>query len=302
MPEKLPYDDLVNCMSPFLQFSDVESVMKRTKKEQTADTRKIIVELNDKESDVFNIEKILNVGTAVEYEKRLKVVLSLAAGSLELLDRVCMVICPEQKTWAKRFTTESARREITTFLTDPSKHEQIPWFVLERFRLPDKWYTMIRPRLIVDIHMKLRSAYGTKMGLALESRIGEVVKNAGYRYEKGIVSLVDDKEVDVVVPTLKIPRILIMSSYNLTTSSAQSQRAREQKAMYEEVCRYNSGRARAQEPPVQLINIIDGGGWITRPNDLRIMHQFCDYILPYKLLHKLPSILRYHMEQTARSN
>ena len=52
------------------------------------------------------------------------------------------------------------------------------------------------------------------------------------------------------------------------------------------VCKYNSGYAIAQEPPVQLINIIYCGGWIARLHDLRIMHQFCDYLLSYDL-HKL---------------
>jgi hypothetical protein len=96
-----------------------------------------------------------------------------------------------------------------------------------------------------------------------------------------------------------LPRILIMSSYNLTTASSQTQRAREQKAMYEDVARYNSARTRIREPNVQLVNVIDGAGWLARANDLRQMHEHCDYALAFRQLDRLPDILHYHMRQVA---
>ena len=106
------------------------------------------------------------------------------------------------------------------------------------------------------------------------------------------------KEVDVAVPNLQSPRVLIMSSYNVTTASAQSTRAREQQKMFEDVRRYNESRGQREQPDVQFINVIDGGGWLSRVRDLQIMHQYCNYALAAGHLEgHLPGILHHHMSQ-----
>ena len=298
-PTKLTYEELRNGMVPFLHFPAVEQEMQEEKTERIKKAEQsAALPQQDEKGNTAHIVRILKVNTAREYQYRLKLILATTQGSLEALDRVCMVICPSETTWSERRKSETATQSIADFLMDPTKDEKVPWYTAERFRLPTNWLQMMRGQLSAEIHSSLQSLYNTKTGLALESRIAAVVKAAGYSWEKGFVDFVDEKEVDVAVPDIRLPRILIMSSYNLTTASSQSQRAREQKSMYEDIARYNSGRARVREPDVQLVNIIDGGGWLARPSDLVIMHQHCDYALAEGQLNLLPDILHYHMRQT----
>ena len=182
-----------------------------------------------------DIVRILDVETAREYGNRLKFILATTQGSLEALDRVCMVICPQQTTWSQRRQSLTATKRIAEFLMDPTYTNEIPWYTAERFRLPTDWIARMRTNIAAEIHNSLQSLYNTKTGFALEASIGEVVTQSGYEWEKGFVTIVDEKEVDVVVPGITLPHVLIMSSYNLTTASSQSQRAREQKAMYDQV-------------------------------------------------------------------
>ncbi len=296
-PSKLTYEQLRSRMSPFLHFPDVEQEM-RTEKHSRIQQADVSTQFPATDpGDADDIIRILSVDTANEYRNRLKLILATTQGSLEALDRVCMVICPQQTTWSQRRQSDTATKRIADFLMDPTNADEIPWYTAERFRLPTDWITRMRTNIAAGIHISLQSLYNTKMGLALESSIGEVVTQSGYEWEKGFVMIVDEKEVDVVVPGITLPRVLIMSSYNLTTASSQSQRAREQKAMYDQVHAYNSSRARRREPDVQLVNVIDGAGWLARGRDLEEMHQHCDYALSFKQLDLLPEILHYHMRQ-----
>ena len=296
-PSKLTYEELIAGMSPFLHFPEVERQMQVEKQTRIRQAFNSTQFPSDDPGTADDIVWMLSVGTAKEYTTRLKFILATTQGSLEALDRVCMVLCPQQTTWSQRRASYTATEKIADFLMDPATADGIPWFTAERFRLPTDWIDRMRSSIAADIHGSLQSQYNTDTGLALEASIGQVVRDAGYQWEKGFVSIVDYKEVDVVVPRIVLPRILIMSSYNLTTASSQSGRAREQKAMYDQVHTYNSSRARRGEPDVQLVNVIDGAGWLARPRDLEEMHLHCDYALAFSQLDSLPDILHHHMRQ-----
>ena len=300
MSQKLTLQELRSGMVPFLHYSEVEHRVQTEKQNRIDAAEQVSVYLMlEPMGDANDIETILSVDSTSEYTERLKLILATSKGSLEALDRVCMVICPEATSWAQRRSSETARRAIAQFWVNPG--EPIPWYTAERFRLPADWLGRMRSNLAAEIHESLQSLYSTSYGFALEETIGSIVENEGYTREKGAVRLVDEKEVDVAVPDLRLPRVLIMSSYSLTTASSQGQRAREQQKMYEDVRRYNESRGQSNQPNVQLVNVIDGGGWIARSGDLRMMHQYCDYALAAgHLAEHLPVILHYHMRQGTR--
>ena len=298
-PRKLSFDELFAGMSPFLHFPEVESevqAVKLARVEQAAAKTRFS---SSEYGTIDDAVRMLSVSKTDEFVDRLKLILATTEGSLEALDRVCMVLCREQKTWAQRRKSTTAIRRIVEFLSNPSE-EDIPWYTAERFRLPPDWLGRIRQNIAAAIHKDLQSLYSKRVGIALEKQIGAIVKQAGYGFEKGFVEIVDNKEVDVAIPELQRPRILVMSSYNLTTSSTQSTRAREQQAMYERVRTYNIARSRREEPNVQLVNVIDGGGWIYRRSDLEEMHLHCDYAFSYSQLYMLPELLDFHMRTKAK--
>ena len=136
----------------------------------------------------------------------------------------------------------------------------------------------------------------TDLGAALEVCIGEEVSGCGYEWKKGAVVIVDDKEVDIAAPNLEEPSILIMSSYQLTTSSSQSSKANEQARMYQDVQTHNRRRRQLDRPGTLFVNVIDGGGWLSRPQDLRRMWQECDYCFSHATLGGLREVLAYCME------
>ncbi len=297
-PRKLTFNELLDGMSPFLDFPEIEREIYEERQNRIEQAESGVTFPDVKVGESRDIESILRVSNTKEYKKRLQLILATTQGSLEALDRVCMVLCPDQKSWAQRRSNIHATRQIAEFLIEPSGYDGIPWYTSERFRLPEDWLNRIRENLVAKIHNSLQSLYSTRTGFALESSIGSIVIESGYTWEKGYVDFVDNKEVDVVVPQLVLPRILIMSSYNLTTASSQTSRAREQKSMYEAIHRYNSARSRANTTDVQLINVVDGGGWLSRLNDLNEMYRNCDYAFAFNHLNsKLPEILHYYMKQ-----
>ena len=80
------------------------------------------------------------------------------------------------------------------------------------------------------------------MGLHFEEAIKNTVKEIDYPCEKGKVVLVDNKEVDVVIPNRDHPKILVMVSYSLTTSSSQTTIANEQSKKYDKINEYRISR------------------------------------------------------------
>lgn len=101
------------------------------------------------------------------------------------------------------------------------------------------------------------------------------------------------KEVDLVVPSLSEPYVMVMVSYMETTSSGQTARANEQRSMYQKVReereRYPNNPRRA------FVNVVDGGGWLARRTDLMKLHASCDYCLNLKTLDVLKQIILAHV-------
>ena len=129
----------------------------------------------------------------------------------------------------------------------------------------------------------------------LENEIGNIVSAVGHPHEKGKVGIVDSKEVDIAIPDTETPRILIMSSYQLTTGSSQGSKANEQLRMYQDVRSHNSSRNQRNNPDVLFINVIDGGGWLARPNDLQTMWHECDYCFSLSSLDGLRDVLQHYL-------
>lgn len=298
-PDKLTLDELKEGMQVFLHFPQVEDYVADTRAARIEAAAAFVNRTDDAEPGTADdIVALLTVDSTDDYEKRLGLLIAASAGSMEVLDRVCMVICPEQRSWSRRRQSAPATRAIAEFLINPDDTPAVPWYVRERLRLPADFLNRIQNTIVRDVHSGLQSLYNTRSGFAVENVINHIVRQTGYTCEKGQVALVDNKEVDAIVPGLTLPRILIMASYQLTTASSQSQRAREQQTMYERVSAYNNLRDNRDAPAVQLVNVIDGGGWLVRAKDLSEMHRYCDYALAVgQLEERLPAILLYHMAQ-----
>ena len=242
----------------------------------------------------------LDAGSREATEERIKVIIGFSRGSLEKLKRIYEAIFPSA-SWSLIWRDKNIQRRLAEFLIDPRKEETfIPQFIRESFFVPDNWIDLLQEKdyLRATIMGSLQSKYAVSVGDALEEQIRAVCAANGFDTEKGAVGIVDDKEVDIATPNTSNPRILIMSSYQLTTSSSQTSKANEQTRMYEDVRRHNSSRSQRDNPDVVFVNVIDGGGWLARPRDLQTMWRECDYCFAHSNLAGLQAALNHHMTMT----
>ncbi len=227
-------------------------------------------------------------------DEKLKMVIGLSGGSLEKLRRVYACLFPDIP-WGQRVKNDRIRRAVAEFIINPrTRTEFIPEFIRKSFSLPDDWIDRLKSTdyMSVVARSTLESMYSVRMGFELERMVSVLAEEAGTTFAKGSVRTVDSKEVDIAIPDLDKPEMLIMCSYALTTSSSQTARANEQGAMYEKMIAYSRSRtSKNDKRPCVFINIVDGGGWLARSRDLRHLYDNCDYCFSYASLPKLKELM-----------
>jgi hypothetical protein len=136
--------------------------------------------------------------------------------------------------------------------------------------------------------------YGAKKGHRVEGLIRRVLEDVrakyGIGFEKGRSRFVN-VDIDFAIPSLQDPWIILMSSFQETTSSGQTTKARDMLAAYTQLTESNS---RYREKRI-FINFVDGGGWLARRSDLQRLVRECDYILNLQNLKMLDDIILRHI-------
>lgn len=300
LPKKLTLDDLRSGMQVFLDFPAVEEEMD----DMINDDVRRIMDIVPSDHKGDNTEIIMDfLGgqktniTVKDMEYRIKIIVGISYGSIEKFKRIFRTGFPDY-SW-KEIKKPIVREQLAKFLSTQESDEFVPPFIKRSFALPDNWLKLLRNedylrRMVREMH---KSKYAVSIGLAMEKEIHRIVEDIGYKATKGKVHIVDNKEIDIAIPNTIDPRILIMSSYNLTTSSSQTTRANEQKQMYNSIRTYNDKKERRNLSEILFINVIDGGGWLSRSKDLAEMHYNCDYCFSFSDLEEgFLDVLAEHLE------
>ena len=141
---------------------------------------------------------------------------------------------------------------------------------------------------------QLIGTYGARKGHKVEDRIRQKLMSIevahGVGYGKGRSRIIET-DIDFAIPNLENPWIIIMSSFQETTSSGQTTKARDMFSAYERVLRNNS---RYGEKRV-FVNFVDGGGWLARKRDFQRLVQQCDYFVNFHHLDMLEGIVLKHV-------
>jgi hypothetical protein len=141
--------------------------------------------------------------------------------------------------------------------------------------------------------------YGARKGHKFEAAIKEILEEIkakyGVDYRKGRSQFIH-VDIDFAVPTLEDPRVIIMSSFQETTSSGQTTKARDMLAAYSRIIESNS-RSRRGENRV-FVNCVDGGGWLARKRDLERLVDQCHYFLNLQNLGMLEAIILAHVPKS----
>jgi hypothetical protein len=147
----------------------------------------------------------------------------------------------------------------------------------------------------------LSGSYGGRKGYYVEGKIQielERIRNKyGIGFQKG-KSRIIHTNIDFAIPNLDDPWIVIMSSFQETTSSGQTNKAKDMAQVYSDITRMND---RNQENRI-FINFVDGGGWLARKTDLERLVKQCDYFINFHYLSMLESIILKHIPRTYINN
>ena len=293
-PPKITLNELKKHMQLFLDFPHVEELIE-TQLQETVQEILLTKAQNGGRNPVDVLHDYINAGE--NWEMRLGIVVGFTQGSIEKLKRVFAALCPG-RSWNEVKTNTCLQHRMVQWIVNPFEVDvYIPPFLQASFSLPGNWVDLLQNKDYLQgvVRSKLQAKYAVWIGNELESQIKNVIENLGYGTQKGKVEIVDNKEVDVVVPDTDNPRILIMASYQLTTSSSQSSKANEQMRMYRKVQEYRDSRGQRRSPDIKFINVIDGGGWLARLNDLETIWKGCDYCFALANLGDLKDVLDYVM-------
>ena len=296
--KKASFESLLDNMSHFLDFPEIESEIDK-KIQEIVEWAILSVTKNGDRSP----EDVLSDYLSVDREqKKLKIIVAMAGGSEEKLKRIVASFF-DGASISKVNTNREIRQRVASFLIEPENERSfVPHFIRKSFQLPTNWIDLLKDKKYMSgVARKSMSAkYSAKMGFGLEHRVASIVKESGFSYEKGPVYLVDNKEVDLSIPNKSDPQIMIMVSYQVTTGSGQTTKANEQSQIYSTIHKLNRSRvgmsvSRAATPGTRkeriFINVVDGGGWIARKNDLEQLWTNCDYCYTYKTLPELRNLL-----------
>ena len=295
-PQKITLENLKARMKVFLDFPQVEDSL-QDDIERTVNQIMLSKVQNGGRPPLDVMTDYLDAGR--DSEDRLKFIIGLGGGSLEKMKRVYAAMFGNEAISAIK-NDETIRRRVAAFLITPQAEDVfIPSFIRNSFFLPPGWMQQLQDKEYLKSVARnlMQSKYAVGMGVALEESFRAAVAECGGESQKGEVAIVDNKEVDIAIPTLELPRILIMSSYQLTTSSSQSSKANEQARMYQGVQTHNRLRRQQDYPETLFVNVIDGGGWIVRPRDLKSMWRECDYCFSHACLDDFKAMLSHHLQQ-----
>ena len=178
--------------------------------------------------------------------------------------------------------------------TDPKYKKMIPGFYLENFVINES--TKARLSNPDDLRRLIKKSvegrYNINVGTAYFKAVQKKVDR--FCFEEGLTYAVK-KEVpligqlaDFAIPNEKNPSLIIMLSYNITTSSTQTRYKESAEKVSTTIRNYNY----SADKPVAFVNILDGAGWVGRQSDLRAIYMCSTYILHLSTIDNLKLIIK----------
>ena len=146
---------------------------------------------------------------------------------------------------------------------------------------------------------EIQGKYSNEVGAHVEKIIQNQLdvyrdtQNPELRYETQQEFPLLNKNIDFLIPDVNNPRILIESSYNITTGSGQSKRADQLVELYGILMKHNANHRNNR---IIMLNYCDGFGWVGRQNDLHRIYDASDFVFNRKNLHILDEVLDEYID------
>lgn len=301
-PKKLSFQEAWESLHIFLVDDDLEDEIDRRVDEMLALSEKFITTKKDAVYEL-NIQDILDHGeealewmileTGLSVEKFLRIV-----SVLRKIKKIPYPLTPEDGEWSlkKLLCKMKEDHKVQTAILHLLMHgyhdeelaKYIPRYYLELLNLANT-YPQSHENRRAKYKRSLIGTYSGRKGYYVERKIKQVIEKEGVAFEQGNSPLLK-VNIDFAIPSLQNPRIVIMSSFQETTSSGQSTKARDMEKAYRDL-KEMSTRDRQERV---FVNFVDGGGWLARKNDFERMVKNCDYFVNFHHISLLEEIIRYY--------
>lgn len=244
---------------------------------------------------------------------RLKVLVSVIGLSEERLKRV--VSLARFRILGEEFRSEWNVKKISAMITSNTEFrdllvqffihgrqseigKEIPLYYMRNFKLLNRAFVQdlseysYVERILND--NEIQGKYSNQVGAHVEGLIQNKLDhyrsnvNNGLRYEMQKEFPLLNKNVDFLIPSVDAPIILIESSYNITTGSAQSKRADQLVEFYGILMKHNANH---RSNKILMLNYCDGFGWVGRQGDLHRIYDASDYVFNQRNLSVLDDVL-----------
>jgi hypothetical protein len=177
------------------------------------------------------------------------------------------------------------RKAIVTLFFEgssiPFLSQTLPLFELKKLSISKLRFEI--PALIDSlVRYKEKGSYSGKTGNNPESVIKFILKEHNLSYETGDLTellkneTVAKRTMDFIIPNKKNPKIIIESSFLVTTSSGQGDKSKTEGNINKLIKKYY--------PKAKFIGFVDGIGWYVRKGDLKRMVSAYDDVFTF---HKL---------------
>jgi len=174
------------------------------------------------------------------------------------------------------FSNEKFREGIVSLFfygaTKESISTNLPLF--EYYKLSkEKFEFSVKALLDTIVRYKYKGSYAADKRNNPENLIIDVLEKLKIPYEKGKIPQVD-RQMDFLIPSRSDPKIIIESSYVVTTSSGQGDKAKTEQSVSE--------RIKIHYPHSIFVGFLDGLGWFVRRGDLRRMTLAYDEVFTFR--------------------
>jgi len=302
-PRKLTFEEVIKTSLAFYNNEELEQRFDKFVRERT---NEIITHDRAIEESGVNIDNVVRF--LRDEPNGLIRILNKIHLSQEKFKRIITLLRKLDGTFDREWNVDKIMREIreeddfaeriaNLFINgrnDPQLIRHLPLFYRERLNLTKLTEVGTEEELRIKLKDKCMGQYSNWKGDLVEglirAKLERIEKEHGISHSAGITSFVD-VTVDWAIPNLTDPYVIIMSSYQETTSSGQSTKARDMIKCYEAIQHLNLQRGENRA----FVNFVDGAGWLARQSDLRRLVDGCHYFLNINTLDMLEGIILNHV-------
>lgn len=306
--QKLSFEDWKNSMSFMIDDEFDRSFL------NSIEPIAILINKNCKRFSVAReLSRFLNVNENFSSVEKLKAFISVIGLSEERLKRVVSLV--RYKYYKADFRSEWDVAKISKAMQEDVDFSDslidffingrnskigvdIPLYYMRNFKLNEasfikdlQNYNYVE-RILNDneIQGKYSNEVGAHVEKIIEQRLEKFKsnRNPNLKYEVQKEFPLLNKNIDFLIPSVASPIILIESSYNITTGSAQSKRADQLVEFFGILHKHNSNHRKNK---ILMVNYCDGFGWVGRQNDLSRIYEASHFVFNQKSLHVLDDVL-----------